>query len=110
MPRYEARRSPEGPKKGLDLVTPLTFDRQARGALKCSCNSYERFLSTTLAVLVNRCSRILQSDEKSKHRDVLYVCAGYPYILLLFVCLLVLPSLVYFSILSNCFVFFILVL
>ena len=39
----------------------------------------------------------------SKRRDVLYVCADYLYILLLFVCFLALPSLHHFLILSNCF-------
>ena len=41
----------------------------------------------------------------SKRRDVLYVCADYLYILLLFVCFLALPSLLHFSILSNCFLY-----
>ena len=41
----------------------------------------------------------------SKRRDVLYVCADYLYILLLFVCFLAPPSLLYFSILSNCFLY-----
>ena len=44
----------------------------------------------------------------SKHRDVLYVCADYLYILLLFVCFLALPSLLHFSILSNCFLYLLL--
>ena len=41
----------------------------------------------------------------NKRRDVLYVCADYLYILLLFVCFLALPSLLHFSILSNCFLY-----
>ena len=41
----------------------------------------------------------------SKRRDVLYVCADYLYILLSFVCFLALPSLLHFSILSNCFLY-----
>ena len=52
---------------------------------------YTCFFSTILAVSVNRSSSITQSDEKCKHRDVLYVCADRPYIipiLLLFVCFL----------------------
>ena len=45
---------------------------------------YTCFLNTSLAVLVNRSSIITQSDEKSKCRDVLYVCADYPYYSCLF--------------------------
>ena len=45
---------------------------------------YTCFLNTSLAVLVNRSINITQSDEKSKHRDVLYVCADYPYYSCLF--------------------------
>ena len=41
----------------------------------------------------------------SKRRDVLYVCADYLYILFLFFCFLALPSLLHFSILSNCFLY-----
>ena len=37
------------------------------------------FLSTSLAVSVNRSSSITQSDKKSRRRDVLYVCADFPY-------------------------------
>ena len=46
---------------------------------------------------------ITQSDEKSKHRDMLYVCADYPYTTL--VCLLFSTAvpILHFSILSNCF-------
>ena len=42
---------------------------------------YACYLSTSLAVLVNRSSSITQSDEKSKCRDVhvLYIYADYPY-------------------------------
>ena len=50
------------------------------------------------------CSPIqLRLYSLSKRRDVLYICADYLYILLLFVCFLALPSLLHFSILSNCF-------
>ena len=34
-------RSPEGLRNGLNVVTPLMFDGQARGAPRCSCNSYK---------------------------------------------------------------------
>ena len=45
----------------------------------------------------------LRLYSKNKHRDVLYVCSDYLYILLFFVCFLALPSLLLFSVLSNCF-------
>ena len=35
---------------------------------------YTCFLSTSLAISVNRSSSITQSDEKSKHRDIRYMC------------------------------------
>ena len=45
---------------------------------------YTCLLSTSLAVLVNGSKHITKSDEKSKCRDVLYICADYPYYSCLF--------------------------
>ena len=80
-------------------------------------NQHIRIVYTSLRLLSYRLVRLcdttiyfyspiqLRLYSLSKRRDVLYVCADYLYILLLFVCFLALPSLLHFSILSNCFLY-----